>query len=260
LSLDGSRLYVAVSEGNGFGGAPGYLLALDSTTLATIARVRLSDALSGLDAVVHDDATASPTVGPDGDVYFGVLENPFPSNHYRGWLLHFDASLNPKPFPGAFGWDDTASIVPASMLPSYAGPSSYLLMTKYNNYAGARDGVNRLAILDPNPSMIDPISGATVMKAVMTVTGPTPDPDYIATYPNAVREWCINTAAVDLTNHVILANNEDGKLYRWDTTTGALSQTLTLTTGLGEAYTPTLIGPDGTVYAINNGILFAVGQ
>jgi hypothetical protein len=33
-----------------------------------------------------------------------------------------------------------------------------------------------------------------------------------------------------------------------------------LTTGLGEAYTPTIIGVDGIVYAINNGTLFAIGR
>ncbi|HVM95581.1 MAG TPA: hypothetical protein VMT89_04295 [Candidatus Acidoferrales bacterium] len=261
LSPDGTKLYVAVSEGDGFGSAAGYLLELDSATLTPINKVRLTDAVSGLDAAIHDDGTSSPTVGPDGDVYFGVLENPFPSNHDRGWLLHFDASLNPKSFPGAFGWDDTASIVPAAMVPSYSGSSAYLLMSKYNNYAGiGGDGVNRLAVLDPNDSMSDPISGAIVMKEILTVTGVTPDPEFTGTFPNAVREWCINTAAVDPINKVILANSEDGKLYRWDMTTGTLSQTLVLTPGIGEAYTPTLIGPDGTVYAINNATLFAVGQ
>jgi hypothetical protein len=33
-----------------------------------------------------------------------------------------------------------------------------------------------------------------------------------------------------------------------------------LTSGLGESYTPTAIGADGTVYAINNAVLFAVGK
>jgi len=33
-----------------------------------------------------------------------------------------------------------------------------------------------------------------------------------------------------------------------------------LTPGLGEAYTPMLVGPDGIVYAINNATLFAVGM
>lgn len=262
LSNDGSMLYVAVNNGNGLGSAVGYLLALDSQTLATVAAVRLKDPVSGDDANIHDDATSSPTVGPDGDVYFGVLENPFPSNNDRGWLLHFDAMLNPKGAPGAFGWDDTATIVPASMVPSYAGSSAYLLMTKYNNYAGigSGDGVNRLAILDPNDQMTDPISGATVMREVLTIAGVTPDAGAGPSFPAAVREWCINNAVVDPLSKSIVANSEDGKLYRWDMASNTLSETLVLTPGIGEAYTPTLIGPDGTVYAINNATLFAVGQ
>ena len=58
-----------------------------------------------------------------------------------------------------------------------------------------------------------------------------------AQHPNAVREWCINSAAVDPFTKSVLANNEDGKLYRWDLTSNTLSETNTLTSGLGEAYT-----------------------
>ena len=58
----------------------------------------------------------------------------------------------------------------------------------------------------------------------------------------------------------VAVNNEDGKLYRWDFVTNTLSETITLTTGIGEAYTPTIIGSDGTVYAINDATLFAVGE
>ena len=58
----------------------------------------------------------------------------------------------------------------------------------------------------------------------------------------------------------VMANSEDGKLYRWDLTTNTLSQVVTLSPGIGEAYTPTVIGPDGTVYAINQAVLNAVGR
>ena len=258
LSGDGSALYVAINNSDGTSSGPGYLVKLDSQTLAPIARVRLKDPVSGLDASLPDDGTASPTVGPDGDVYFGVLENPFPSNNDRGWLLHFNGALTQTKIPGAFGWDDTASIVPASAVPSYTGASSYLLMTKYNNYAGAGgDGVNKIAVLDPNTSMIDPVTGGTVMDEVLTIIGPTPDPS--PGHPDAVREWCINTAVVDPATNSVLVNSEDGKLYRWDLTTNTFTQTVDLTEGIFEAYTPTLVGADGTVYAINNAILFAVG-
>jgi hypothetical protein len=79
-------------------------------------------------------------------------------------------------------------------------------------------------------------------------------------FPNARREWCINTAVVDPASKSVFANSEDGKLYRWDLTTNTFTQTVTLTAGVGEAYTPTWMGPDGTVYAINNATLFAVGS
>jgi len=64
---------------------------------------------------------------------------------------------------------------------------------------------------------------------------------------------------VDPQTFSVLVNSEDGKVYRWDLRTNTLTEQVTLTAGIGEAYTPTLIGPDGTVYAISNGTLFAVG-
>lgn len=253
LSNDHKTLYIAVSAGNTLGG---YLVALDSRTLAPLGKVRLKDVQNpGNDASLPDDGSASPTVGPDGDVYFGVLENPTYSNHYRGWMLHFDKSLAQSKTPGAFGWDDTPSIVSSSLVPSYHGSSAYLLLTKYNNYKGlGGDGVNKVAVLDPDTGAIDPITGATVMAEVITKIGPTPD----GASP-AVREWCINAAAVDPSTKSGIVTSEDGKAYRWDFPSNTFSQTLTLNTGIGEAYTPTMIGVDGTVYAIANATLFAIG-
>jgi hypothetical protein len=255
LSPDGSLLYVVVDNES-----YGYLAVLNSTTLAPIRSVLLTDPSSGLDAWLCDCSSATPTVGPDGDVYFGVLENPFPDHNDRGWLLHFNSDLSQTKTPGSFGWDDTASIVPASLVPEYTGTSSYLLMTKYNNYVGigTGDGENRVAVLDPNATESDPIiPSVLVMKEVITVLGPTPDPQ--SGYPNAVYEWCINTAAVDPFTDSILVNSEDGNLYRWDLPSNSLTQKIKLSTGIGEAYTPTLIGADGTAYAINDAILDAIG-
>ena len=149
-----------------------------------------------------------------------MLEDPFPFHNDRGWLLHFSADLSEQKTPGDFGWDDTASVVDASLVKSYHGAS---------------------------------------MKEVLTITGPTPDPSF-SFIPGAVRERCINTAAVDPFTKSVPANSEDGKLYRWDLTTNSFSQVITLTGSLGEAYTPTVIGSDGTVYEINDTVLFAVEQ
>jgi hypothetical protein len=131
-------------------------------------------------------------------------------------------------------------------------------MIKYNNYGGTGtgDGKNRLAIVDPKQSQADFISGIPVMQDVLTILGETPD----AEHPGGVKEWCINTAAVDPFTSSVLVNNEDGYLYRWDLSTNTFTQKVQLTSGLGEAYTPTAIGPDGAVFAINNGVLFSVGR
>jgi hypothetical protein len=142
-------------------------------------------------------------------------------------------------------------------VPSYHGSSAYLLFTKYNNYKDAGgDGLNKIAILDPNNSEIDPITGTTVMNEVLTLLGQTSEG------PNGeVKEWCINSGAVDPLTHSIIANSEDGIVYRWDLTSPAApTQLLSVSAGVGEAYTPTVIGVDGTVYVINDAVLHAVGQ
>ncbi len=257
LSLDEGTLYIAVNTPLGAGSVQrGYLLALDSTTLALRARAALIDPNLGTPARISDDGTASPVVGPDGRVFYGVLESQFPTHNARGWLLQFDDLLNPVGVPGSFGWDVSPSVIPASMVPSYAGSSPYLLAQKYNNYrgVGSGDGLNRLAVLDPRASQADPVvPGVQVMREVMTILGPTQDGN-----TTGRREWCINTMATDPQRNSILANNEDGRMYRWDLTTNTLSQNVQLNAGLGQAYTPTLVGADGGVYAISNATLYAI--
>ena len=239
LSNDGTTLYLALNGSND------YLVAVDSETLAPRFRTTLPGS-------IHDAATSSPTVGPDGHVYFGIL----PGYHFRGTLQHYPPDLSQAFTPASFGWDETVSIVPAELVPAYTGSSDYLLFSKYNDYKQAGGtGVNKLAILDPNATQVDPVTGELVMKEILTIAGVTPDP----TFP-FVREWCINTAAVDPFTKSVLVNSEDGNLYRWDLTTNTFSEEIELqTVGVLEAYTPTAVGPDGTTYAINRSVLFAVG-
>ncbi len=265
LSNDQTTVYFAVSDNLAdYSSDSGYLVSVNAATLAPIGSVQLNDPAVGGPGNLSPQSSATPMVGPDGDVYFGVL----PSNgsatedNDRGWLLHFDAALTQTKTPGSFGWDDTPSVVPASVVPAYKGTSSYLILVKYNNYAGAGtgNGVNQVAILDPNAQMQDEYSAVpvTVMQEVITVSGVTPDPT--AGFPDAVKEWCISSTAVDPVTKSAILNSEDGNAYRWDFTTNTLSQSVALGPGIAEAYTPTVIGPDGTAYALNDAILFAIGN
>jgi len=260
LSNDESTVYVAVkwATNNRYC----YLLGLDTTTLQTKFSVFLRDPRSGDPAGVPEDGTASPMVAPDGDVYFGVQGTPA-NNGSRGFLLRFNGDLSITKTPGAFGWDYTAGIVSASSVPAYTGTSSYLLFCKYNDYAFQDgSGVNRVALLDPNATQIDPHSsspGLVEMREVLTVIGPTPDPEQ-PSIPTAVKEWCINAPAVNPATNSVFFNSEDGHAYRWNLATNSLDQAITLNSGIGQPYVPTVIGPDGTVYTLNGGTLFAIGN
>ena len=263
LSNDGATLYVVFNTAAPAGTrATGRLVALDAATLATIRSVPLLDPANGLPGWVSDDSTASPLVGPDGDVYIGVLESAAAPHNFRGWLLHFNGALTQTKTPGAFGWDNTPSIVPKVMVPQYTGTSSYLLLTKYNNYLNTLpngDGKNKVAVLDPNNlTQADPVSGAvTVMREVLTILGPTAEAGAPA---GAVREWCVNTAVVDPITSSVLINSEDGTLYRWHLPTNDFTERIALNSGIAQSYTPTVLGPDGRIYAVNNAIIHSIGQ
>ncbi len=147
LSNDQQTVYITVSNIGAAGGygATGYLVGLDAATLKPKYANHLIDPEYGGNTILEDIGSATPMVGPDGDVYIGVLNSQ--GSNSRGWMLHFNSTLAVAKTPGAFGWDDTPSVVPSQCVPSYQGPSSYLILTKYNYYAGdgGGNGQNRVA-------------------------------------------------------------------------------------------------------------------
>ncbi len=287
VSNDGSTVYFGIDDAgyalgnNGAGEFNSYLVGFNTTTMAGVDSVQLIDPSSGNGAGLIDESTASPMVAPDGTVFQGVFGNPY--NGSRGFLLHFSADLSTEYTPGAFGWDDTPSIVPASMVPSYTGTSSYLILSKYNNYSNADfggpnsgyygdNGVNEMAVLDPysavpdpnyefnNPNPGYPNPNFDVMATVEAITSPSPDvPAVQAGDPDAVREWCTNGTVVDPATDSVYMNNEDGYTYQWNLATDTMTNAVQVTTGIGVPYTPTAIAPNGEIFSDNGGTLFAEG-
>lgn len=213
FSNDYSTLYTCVGSQNYNG--PTMVVGLDPNTLQvrlseggrSYRRMALDPRSASLSCHLFEDSSSSIMVAPDGDVYYGLLGNP---NRYTGWLLRWNAELTTSKPPGGFGWDNTPSVVPASLVPSYNGSSTYLLAAKFNSYAGLEggQGLHHLVLLDPASTETDSMSGLQVMRVVQRVLAPTPDPGVLSTYPNARKEWCTNTAAVDTVSGVVIANNE----------------------------------------------------
>ena len=210
---------------------------------------------------VFDDATSSPTVAPDGSIYFGALTV---YNYGQGHLMHFSAQ---GAFLGAFGfgWDTTPAI--------YTHNGTYSVITKNNHYSGGSYcGVEAFCPSDrtasnpasPEAYFITRLSPSLVIEWNFQNTNmlscKRDDQGNItctSDHPHGF-EWCVNAVAVD-SNGVIYANSEDGNLYaiRPD---GTLKQNIFQQSALGAAYTPASLGNDGKIYSQNSGRLFVVGQ
>ena len=61
-----------------------------------------------------------------------------------------------------------------------------------------------------------------------------------------MREWCTNVAWVHPATLSVIADSEDGSIYRRDLATDTLTESVSLTAGIGEAYTPTLVAGEGS--------------
>ncbi len=145
FALDGSLMYVLVGDRNL--GSKALLMAVDPVSLSVVSKsVPIDPRTADVSCVVFDVSSASPTVGPDGDVFLGMITQAAAGlPRSSGWLLHWDKHLTQQKLPGASGWDDTVTIVATSAAQSVSC-AQYLLFAKLNDYASGR---HRLVLMDP---------------------------------------------------------------------------------------------------------------
>jgi outer membrane protein assembly factor BamB len=191
---------------------------------------------------VSDQGTASPVVLPDGSVLIGTQAG---YNYGRGHLFRFDSGGD---FLSSydFGWD----ITPA--LREHGGTWSILIKDNhYNTNSGVPfyDVTSLDANLVPEWSFRAVNTQSCARDASGTISCVDDHPDGF--------EWCVNQPVVDAHGTLYL-NSEDGNLYAFSPDGQEVGR-IFLDTALGAAYTPVSMGPDGVIYAQNNGTLFAVG-
>jgi hypothetical protein len=168
---------------------------------------------------VLDDSSATPTIAPDGSIFFGAYTR---YNWAQGHEMHFSANGD---FLNAFnfGWDNTPAIFPHG--------GTYSVVFKNNHYGGAgfgdycddpnwcptRDNPNA-SLLGPEMyfvSQFDPNFNIEWSFRNTNTNSCTLNPDGTTTcvsdHPNGF-EWCVNAAVVDA-NGTVFANSEDGNLY-----------------------------------------------
>jgi outer membrane protein assembly factor BamB len=215
-------------------------------------------------ARVVDDTTSSPTIGPDGSVFYGAYTR---YDFERGHLLKFDSNGQ---FLAAysFGWDSTPAI--------YTHDGTYSLIIKDNEYGGG-PGFGSYCNVDAfcpprqsGPFFITRLDSNLHVEWKFQNTNNqacTRNPDGTVTcvphnsgtqWPNVGFEWCINAPVVDA-NGVVYVNSEDGNLYAINPG-GGLKQSIFLQLALGAPYTPLAIAPDGKIYTQQAGQLIVVGQ
>jgi hypothetical protein len=212
---------------------------------------------------VLDDSSASPTVAPDGSVFYGAYSR---YNYAQGHLMHFSST---GAFLGAyrFGWDLTAGIV------SHGG--TYSVVIKDNQYGevGSYCDVESVCPSDrtvansngyPESYFITQLNHNLNVEWRFQNTNtfscsrqPDSSVTCVSDHPNGF-EWCVNAMVIDA-NGVVYANSEDGNLFALNSD-GTLKQKIFQQLALGAAYTPASIGLDGKIYSQNAGHLFVAGN
>jgi hypothetical protein len=213
-------------------------------------------------ARVLDDSSSTPTVAPDGSIFYGAYTL---YNFAQGHLLHFSANgdfLNSF----NFGWDSTVAIFPHG--------GTYSVVMKNNHYAGgsycidtnwcpaARTTADLLGPesffitqFNPNLNIEWTFQNTNTQSCVRQPDGSL---SCKSTNPNGF-EWCVNAPLLD-TNGTVYANSEDGNLYAIGQG-GVLAQNpMFQQLALGAAYTPASIDSSGRIYSQNAGHLFVVGN
>jgi plastocyanin len=66
---------------------------------------------------------------------------------------------------------------------------------------------------------------------------------------------CCNIGVFDPFSNSVYCNNADSHQYRWDLKNNVIAERVYMGSALLEAYTPSVIGPDGAIYAINMGVM-----
>jgi outer membrane protein assembly factor BamB len=211
---------------------------------------------------VLDDSSSSPTVAPDGSIYYGAYSS---YNYFQGHLMHFDATGN---YLNAyeFGWDTTPAI--------YLHDGTYSLITKDNHYGDsgsycsdetfcpsdrntyAPDYPEQYFIsqLSPNLAVEWQFASNNTESCSRDASG---NVTCVSDHPNFF-EWCVNAPAVDA-NGTVFVNSEDGWLYSI-AQGGTVNDRIFQQLALGAAYTPASLGTDGKIYSQNSGHLFVIGQ
>ncbi len=103
-------------------------------------------------------------------VFYGVLESQFGTANGRGWLLQFDAQAQSGRRARQFRLDVSPSVIPASMVPSYAArrPACSRRSTTTTGRQARATAQPRLAVLDPKGFQADTITpGVQVMREVI---------------------------------------------------------------------------------------------
>jgi hypothetical protein len=220
---------------------------------------------------VVDDGSSTPTVAPDGSIFFGAITF---YNYEQGHLMHFDSHGN---FLNAFnfGWDSTVAIFPHGGTYSVVIKNNHYNVGSYCASTGAGGSFNcGFTNGQPDRTGTNPSSPeaffVTQLSPNLTVEWSfqnmntqscTRNPDGGLTcasdHPHSF-EWCVNAPVID-SNGVVYANSEDGNLYAIQQG-GTLQQKIFQQLAVGAAYTPASLGGDGKIYSQNAGHLFVVGN